>query len=388
MRKPEEYEAEIAALKAELERLRGGAAMMTVAGAQPVSSQGTRFTIQGLEEMILVVDEKGEIAFLNDRMGKLLGIPPEKRREVLGGKLIDYERGPLGDVLSTLIAATRESGQSYVVEREMPDLSSDRLPTLAERNVKGPPILRFVCTVVKDKVQIIAQDVTHATWLTKNFSRYVSPRVIEQMQTVSEEQLMKTDKRVATVLFADLRGFTRVCQELHPDQVVEMVNSFLSLAVAAIEKYDGMVDKFVGDEIMAIFGVPLPTADHALRGLMAATAIIQDHASWQAERMRAGLPAPGVGIGIASGEMVVGNIGTSSRLDFTVLGNNVNLAARLCGKAEPGEILTVRATHHLAKEGMDFYTGAEHVPRFHFNPKGIMEFKNIIKPIEVIAVSL
>jgi class 3 adenylate cyclase len=388
MRTSEDYETEIAALKAELERLRGGAAMMTVAGAQPVTTQGTRFTIQGLEEMILVVDEKREIAYLNDRMARLLGITPDKRREVLGSKLIDWERGPLGDVLSTLIAAVRESGRSYVVDREMPELGPDRLPSLAERNVKDPPLLRFVCTLVKEKVQIVAQDVTHTNWLTKNFSRYVSPRVIEQMQTVSEEALMKTDKRVASVLFADLRGFTRACQELQPDQVVDMVNSFLAHAVAAVEKFDGMVDKFMGDEIMAIFGVPLPTADHALRALMAATAIIKSHQEWQAERASRGLTAPGVGIGIATGEVVVGNIGTSSRLDFTVLGNNVNLAARLCGKAESNQILIVRDTHHLAREGMNFYQGSESVPRFHFDVKGTMEFKNILKPIEVIAVSV
>jgi class 3 adenylate cyclase len=389
MRKPEEYEAEIEALKAEIERLRGGAgaALMTVAGAQPVSGVGGSFTIQGLEELILVIDEKGEIAYLNDRMATLLGVPADKRREVLGTPVSAWDAGPLGDVLSTLQAAVRESGQNYVIEREFPELGADRLPSLAERSVKDSPLLRFVCTVVKDKVQVVAQDVTHSNWLTKNFSRYVSPGVIEQMQAVSEDQLLRTEKRMATMLFADLRGFTRACQELEPDQVVEMINSFLSNAVEAVEKFDGMVDKFVGDEIMAVFGAPLAFPDHALRGLLAANDIIKSHEEWMADRARNNLTAPGVGIGLASGEVVVGNIGTSSRVDYTVLGHNVNLAARLCSQAGPGEILTVKDTHHLAKQSVSTYQGPEPVPRFHFDPRGVIELKNILKPVEVISVS-
>ncbi len=387
MRTSEDYEAEIKMLKAELDRVRGGAAMMTMAGAQPLTGLGESFTIQGLEEMIMVVDDKGTLAYLNDRMARLLGVPSDRRRDVLGTMLSDWDKGPLGDVMSSLLAAVKESGQSYIVEREFPDLTPERLPSLAERNVSDPPLLRFACTHVKDKVQIVAQDLTHTHWLEKNFSRYVSPRVMEQMAELSEDELMRTQRRVASVLFADLRGFTRVCQELEAEEVVQMVNSFLTLAVDAVEKFDGMVDKFVGDEIMAVFGAPLSFPDHALRALMAADKMLKSHEMWIEERKKEGFVAPGVGIGVSSGEVILGNIGSPSRLDYTVLGHNVNLAARLCSKAGPGEILTVRATHNAAKEGLSFYRGTDPVPRFHFDKRGSIELKNILKPVEVIAVT-
>jgi len=385
-RKPEDYEAEIKALKAELERVRGGAALMTMAGAQSVSTgAGDKFTIQGLEEHVLLVDGKGDIAYLNDRMGTLLGVPADKRREVVGTSVTLWDRGPLGDVLGTLMAAVRESGKNYVIEREFPDLGPDRLPSLTDRKVKDPPLLRFACTPVKDKVQIVAQDVTHNNWLTKNFSRYVSEGVMRRMEELSEEDLMRNERRTASMLFADLRGFTRLCQELEPEKVVDLVNTFLSNSVAAVECYDGMVDKFVGDEIMALFGVPLPMPDHALRALLAANDIIKGHAKLIEDKAKEGITLPGVGIGVATGEVIVGNIGTDTRLDYTVLGHNVNLAARLCSKAEAGEILTVKSTHHAAKDGLNYFSGK--VPHFSFKKQGVIELKNIIEPVEVIAVS-
>lgn len=387
MRTPEEYEIEIKALKAELERVRGGGALMTMAGAQKVSGLGESFTIHGLDEHILVVDEKGAIAYLNDRMAQLLGIPVEKRRSVLGMPVMDWGRGPLGDVIATLLSAVRESKQNYVLEREFPDLEADRLPSLAEQHVKNPPLLRFACSLVKDKIQIVAQDVTHSAWLNKNFSRYVSNSVIERLREVSEAELMSTERRTASILFADLRGFTLICQEREPEQVVKMVNQFLSNSVEAVERYDGMVDKFVGDEIMAVFGAPLPSPDHALRALMAADRIVKTHGQWIEEAAKEGNRVPGVGVGVATGEVIVGNIGTASRLDYTVLGHTVNLAARLCAQAGPGEVFTVKSTHHEAKQGLGLYHGVDPVPRFHFNPRGSIELKNILKPVEIIGVS-
>jgi class 3 adenylate cyclase len=387
MRTPEDYEIEIKALKAELERVRGGGALMTMAGAQKVSGMGENFTIAGLDEHILVVDEKGEIAYLNDRMAQLLGVPVEKRRAVLGTPVLDWGRGPLGDVISTLLSAVRESRQNYVLEREFPDLDPERVPSLAERHIKNPPLLRFACSMVKDKIQIVAQDITHSAWLTKNFSRYVSGSVIDRMREVSEEELMSTERRTASILFADLRGFTLVCQEREPEQVLKLVNRFLSNSVEAVEHYDGMVDKFVGDEIMAVFGAPLATPDHALRSLMTADRIVKVHAQWIEDEAKQGNRVPGVGVGVATGEVIVGNIGTSTRLDYTVLGHTVNLAARLCAQAGPGEVLTVKSTHHEAKQGLSAYHGTDPVPRFHFNPRGVMELKNILKPVEIIGVT-
>ena len=381
MRKPEEYESEIRALKAEIERLRGGAAAMTMAGARPVASGAPAFTMSGLEEMVLVIGAKGEVAYWNDRMARLMGASAEERKSLVGRPLAEAGRGPAAEVVATLALAARDSGQAFVVEREIPELQGT-----APEWQKRPPLMRFSCTAAEGKVQIVAQDVTHAKWLEKNFSRYVSQHVISQMGEMSEEELLRTRRVEATVLFGDLRGFTRACQQLQPEGVVEMVNTFMAVAVEAVEHFDGMVDKFVGDEIMAVFGVPLAQPDHALRALMAADRIIKGHARWQKQREAVGLIAPAVGLGIATGEMIVGNIGTSERMDYTVLGHNVNLGARLCGKAGAGEIITVRETHNAARSAVADWTG-DPIPHFHFEPRGMIELKNIFKPVEIVAVT-
>ena len=380
MRKPEDYESEIKALKAEIGRLRGGAAAMTMAGARPVAA-GPSFTLSGLEEMILVVGPRGEVTYWNDRMARLLGLEPDQRRSLIGKQLTEAVHGPAADAIIAMVMAARDSAQPFEVEREIPELQG----TMPEWQ-KRPPLLRFSCAAASDKIQVVAQDVTHVRWVEKNFSRYVSQHVISQMGEMSEEELLRTRRVEATVLFGDLRGFTRACQQLTPEGVVEMVNTFMSVAVEAIEHFDGMVDKFVGDEVMAVFGVPLPQPNHALRALLAADRIIKGHARWQKDRLAAGIIAPAVGLGIATGEMIVGNIGTQQRMDYTVLGHNVNLGARLCGKAGEGEIFTVRETHQAARDAVPGWTGGP-VPHFHFTPRGMVELKNVFKPVEIIAVT-
>ena len=202
------------------------------------------------------------------------------------------------------------------------------------------------------------------------------------------EELLATSRREATVLFGDLRGFTRACPPLTPEGVVDMVNTFMAVAVEAVEHFDGMVDKFVGDEIMAVFGVPLPRPTTPCVPCSPPTGSSRATPRWQKEREAAGLIAPGVGLGIATGEMIVGNIGTSARMDYTVLGHNVNLAARLCGKAGAGEIFTVRETHTAAKAAIAIYHGADPVPHFHFEPRGMVELKNVLQAgEEIIAVT-
>jgi len=383
----EEYESQIASLKAELERLKSGVNSLMTLGGGATMAHDQKFTIQGLEEMIMVVDKDGRITYVNDRMATLLGIPSNERNLVLGKTLSSLSPDPLADVLESIRGAVSGSGENYVAEREFPELGPERLPSLAERRVEDVPLLRFSCSLVKDKVQILAQDVTHTNWLYKNFSRFVSPRVIEQMQTIPEDELMKTEKKDVTVLFADLSGFTSACQQLTPEEVVEMVNSFLTNAVNAVDKYEGMVDKFVGDEIMAVFGVPLSYPDHAIRALLAANDIRKSHEEWRKSRQEKGEVSPGVHIGIASGEAVVGNIGTPQRLDYTVLGHVVNLASRLCDEAKDGDILTVRDTHQAAKKGLDHYTGTDVIPRFHFEVRGSISLKNVLEPVEIITVS-
>ncbi len=388
-RTPDEYEAEIQKLKLELEHARAliapSANTLAAAPAVPNPAGGTTGTLAGLEEMVLLVAPDDTIGYLNGPMGKLLGIDEPKR--FVGQPLSEIDGGPLGDkVFAALVQVARRAEQPYVLEALYPLIPTERLPATGGRPATAP-ILRFVAAHGRGRVQISVQDVTKLRWLERTFSRYVSPAVIEQMSGMGDD-LMQGERRECTILFCDLRGFTDMSQSMPPEGVQEVVNSFLSNMVAVIDALDGTVDKFVGDEIMAIFGAPVRQPDHALRALVCAVEMQRRHGEWMQARTAAGLQARPMGVGLTTGEVFIGNIGTPSRMDYTALGHTVNLAARLCSTAEGGETLTIPKTHAAAIGAIGGYSAAIPVPRLSFKPRGKMPFKNVTEPVDVIAVTV
>jgi adenylate cyclase len=170
------------------------------------------------------------------------------------------------------------------------------------------------------------------------------------------EELMKGDvelggeNREVSVLFADLRGFTPLTEGMEPQQVIALLNECMEHLSQAVDAEGGVVDKFIGDEIMAVFGAPATQADHAGRAVRAAVGMRTGIAVMNAKRAGRGLPPLAVGIGIASGVAVAGNMGSTDRLNYTVLGRIVNLAARLTDLAKPGQILVSDATMADARD--------------------------------------
>ncbi len=181
------------------------------------------------------------------------------------------------------------------------------------------------------------------------FSRYVPPAVIAQMLK-SEEDFFKTHKIELTVMFVDLRGFTAASVNLTAEQVKELINVFMGIMIPLAHSWRGTVDKTVGDEIMVLFGAPISYPDHADQAVKTALAFLKAHAEVSAEWQKRGLPSLEMGIGINTGEMVVGNIGCKERVDYTVLGHHVNLGARLCGKAAGSQILISEFTRARLSE--------------------------------------
>jgi len=378
-----EYEAEISALRLELESLKTCQTVVVAGAASATGSQDG--TLSGAEEMILQVALDNTIDYVNAQMARLLGM--QDRKEALGTPLRQWDRGPLGDgALTMIVELARLSPDAQVVERSFPGLPGERLPGSDSPRPVADPILRFRAQSTEGRVQLVAQDVTRLRWLEQTFSRYVSPAIIEQMLSLPTSRFMSMERREVTVLFGDLRGFTGLCQHLAPEQVQEMINSFLTEMVRAIEGLDGTVDKFVGDEVMAIFGAPVPQADHALRALVCAAEMLRLNRAWVQRREAAGLPARPVGVGLASGPAVVGNVGSPHRLDYTVLGHTVNLASRLCNAAEGHEILTTEATHQAALAALPRRGFRQPVPHMHFEPMGERTFKHVDAPVKVLAV--
>ncbi len=178
--------------------------------------------------------------------------------------------------------------------------------------------------------------------------RYHSPGVIEEVMRRGDEGVQSLQSAEATVLFADLVGFTAFAENAPPESVAESLDAFLDLSVEAIFRAGGTLDKFIGDCVMAFFGAPVAQPDHALRAVRAAIEIQQGLAAWNARRTAEGLPGFKVRIGVNSGPVVVGDIGSSRRVDYTVLGNTVNVAARLEALvAQPDDVVLGPETHRL-----------------------------------------
>lgn len=174
-------------------------------------------------------------------------------------------------------------------------------------------------------------------------------------QDVAEE-LMKGDvelggeNRLVSVLFADIRGFTPMTVGMEPQEVIGLINECMERLSRAVDVEGGVVDKFIGDEIMAVFGAPVAQTDHACRAVRAALRMRSGIQEMNAERAERGAAPLGVGIGVASGIAVAGNMGSVDRMNYTVLGETVNLAARLTDQASAGEILISEATERSADD--------------------------------------
>jgi len=182
--------------------------------------------------------------------------------------------------------------------------------------------------------------------------RYHSPAVIESIvkadPTVTDAAGSRMKQAEATVLFADLAGFTALSEKLSAAEVAELLEGYFTHSVDAIFAAGGTLDKFIGDCVMAFFGAPVSQPDHALRAVQAAVKIQEMQEAWNAERAARGLPTLKVRIAINSGPVVVGDVGSKKRVDYTVLGNTVNVAARIeAYVAEPGDIVVGAETHRL-----------------------------------------
>jgi len=181
------------------------------------------------------------------------------------------------------------------------------------------------------------------------FGQSVGPRVMERLLTTQDRDLLSGERRLVTTLFSDIRGFTQMSEQLHADLLQAVMNDHLSAMTDLVLKHEGTLDKYIGDCVMCFFNAPEDQADHALRTVRLALEMQAAHhqvmAQWAGR-----VPVPGIGIGISTGETMVGNFGSVRRLEYTVLGHDVNLAARLCGVADADQTLISDATYQWVKD--------------------------------------
>ncbi len=192
--------------------------------------------------------------------------------------------------------------------------------------------------------------------IKRAFSRYVAREVVEEVLKDPDSLHLKGERREVTILFCDIRGFTTMSEHLDPERVVSLLNDFYTIMIDITFKHDGTLDKFLGDGIMAIFGAPIAHPEHALMSVRAALAMQEGIEALSASRVSRGHEPLAVGIGINAGEVVAGTVGTEDRMEYTVIGDNVNLASRLGSNAKPGQILVSHRIWELVKETFDVQT--------------------------------
>jgi adenylate cyclase len=180
----------------------------------------------------------------------------------------------------------------------------------------------------------------------ERFSRLLSPNVAERVIS-GELEVKKGGELVqeCTVFNSDIRGFTRMSAKEKPEVIVEMLNEYFELMVETLFKYEGTLDKFMGDGLMALWGAPIAHPDDPVRAVECALAQMQILGQFNREREQRGLPRLGIGIGIHTGPLVAGYIGSSRALSYTVIGDTVNTSARLCSHAKSGQVVVSQATH-------------------------------------------
>jgi adenylate cyclase len=216
-------------------------------------------------------------------------------------------------------------------------------------NMVYPPIAAVLSYLAALAVRYLTEE-RERRRVIRVFGRYVAHDVVDEVLAAPEAALatLEGQSRDVSVLFADLRGFTSASEGAEPEAVVQALNVYLDAMVRAVNEELGTIDKFMGDCVMAFWGAPRPTENHAERAARAATRMLDEIDRAVAEGRTAGLDVAGCGVGIATGKAVVGNIGSSDRLDYTVIGDTVNTASRLCGVAGAGQIVvTEECAAHL-----------------------------------------
>lgn len=225
---------------------------------------------------------------------------------------------------------------------------------LGERyfNYTAPAIAGLFCYVGILLYRFFTEE-KEKKYIKKTFSHYLSPHVMEDILNNPASLKLGGQKQTLSVLFSDIRGFTTMSEKLKAEEVVALLNEYLTEMVKVVFKHDGTLDKFMGDAVMAFWGAPIPQNDHAVRAVSCARDMIINLRKLQEKWLAEGKTSTiNIGIGVNTGEMVVGNMGSYERMDYTVIGDNVNLGARLEGlnKDYATEVIISEFTYAVVKD--------------------------------------
>jgi len=303
-----------------------------------------------MTNMIITTDAHGHIYYFNEPAAQAMGL----NEEDLGRSLENTLKKSLSSQTLKTILKSLENGNEILGlegiyrngDKEL-DYSLNVTPLKTPRGKKEGLTLLFTNQTREKELKQTVQAVSEERRVIKDmFARYMSNEVMTRLLETPDSVKLGGDKREATVFFADIRGYTSFSESRDPHVIVEILNEYFSEAVENIVQHKGYIDKFIGDCIMAVWGVPMmPEEDDAIKAVSCAISIqnlVRSHKrSFFRKNDSSNLR---IGIGINTGPLVAGNLGSIQRMDYSVIGDTVNLASRLEGVAEADEIIISQAT--------------------------------------------
>ncbi len=295
---------------------------------------------------VITIDEHNRVALYNRAAERILGVPAGAI--LAGDDRPSDEWSPLASLgipIDDLVQQVKRDGQAQNAEIDLASTSP----------AANPPIINLTVSplhTVDDErlggVALVLDDVSEKKRV-ESLRRYLPPELVDQVRDLDGAQ--RPQRRMITVLFADIRDFSQFGERIDPEDLIDLANGFFSEAVAAISEHHGLIDKFMGDAVMALFNTPLnPQPDHVKQAVMTALSIQSRLAAY-----RRSLPperALHFGIGIHTGEAVVGNVGSEQRKDYSAVGDVVNLCKRLQELAGVDQILISRDVYECVREGV------------------------------------
>ena len=287
---------------------------------------------------VITIDAADRIALYNRAAERILGVPAESILLRAYRAVLPLLGLPIDD----LVEAVKRDGSTQTAELDLAAVRRRAGPTTISLTISP---LRSPANEALDGVALMIDDVSEKKRV-ESLRRYLPPALVDRVRDLDAAQ--RPQRRTLTVLFADIRDFSSFGEYLDPEALIDLVNGFFSEAVAAISEHHGLIDKFTGDAVMALFNTPLnPQNNHIEQAVLAALRIRARLAAY-----RRALPADKVlhvGIGVHTGEAVVGNVGSEQRKDYSAVGDVVNLCKRLQEMAGRDEILVSRIVYERVR---------------------------------------
>ena len=303
--------------------------------------------LQSLSDAVISTDMQGKIVTINGAALALLhasqpvsplgeGDRPQARPETLMGRLV-WEVVPIENLQMRLEDSLKHGAKHYVPEQSLllGSVSAGATASKSQRQIERSINLTVnPLTNPEGGVRgglVVLEDISQEKRMKATMYRYMTPGVAERVMALRDDALMEGERKQVTILFSDIRSYTSLTERMGATEVVSLLNNYFETMVEAVFTYEGTLDKFIGDALMAVFGAPLPLENHGWMAVQAALDMRHRLAEFNRIRRIAAQPQIRVGIGLSSGEVVSGNIGSQKRMDYTVIGDGVDISSRLEG---------------------------------------------------------